>query len=1205
MKKKLLAFLLAVIMVAATVCTTAVTVIAVEDPAGTGTESPAPGTQSTGGTGTVSGGGSGDEPAVVYPEVDRTVAVAELLDEKGAFLANLAALDATALSYVKDGYTIRLLKDISATTKLTISTPGVKWTLDAVKEDGTSAVYTYTGTGYALQIVGADQHVTVKALVLNSNKAGIQAGDGDTANTLVLENVQIRCDNSSATSKGSTGSSIALFNDGDASYVQILGAKTLMQTVGSTTLAGEAIKNTGLLEVYDGYFYTHSAGNGVINATSANGASSTSSAKVVIFGGTFIGGSGTKAAMNIGGGSTVLVMGGTFYFNHTGNYTKAFAAKMGVFTMTKGGAYLYITGGSFYNAFNGTTKDNNKEYSIFGCGSNASAVYVNVMGGNFYSNMEIGLKQELREESFTSNAPYADETKYYGIEIGNLYKVTAEVLADNAETVDVVENQFTYATLGVPASEFAATVDSIATFTLGHKEVAGYNTECDAYINGAPAFALYNPVLDSSVNYLVDELAIVLLSLTNGGRIELLRNVTLEKALNMPSFPATFEWTLTSKARNTFTLSIEIEATNTDANSVVTEGYIFYVNGGTLNLERIVIQNPKGGVFVTGTGTVLNVKKGAEIIFGVTSTNVSTNAICATGGEINIYEDSYLYPPASLNYKMALVRLFGPSTLTVHKGASVGTLPSGKVPDQSAGYLIWISHKDAVVHVYGEVAANYGRAVQGRDPSNADGDATSGGKLYVYDGAKFTAPRSNAGVITLYDTEVHIYGGDLYQPETKGAENSIFMIVPSGAAKTNLYIHGGTFHDSVSDNGRMIMSKANSYVEITGGTFFGVSHTLFLMKGDDSTAMGAAPQLVIKNATDEEGGIISIPHFYGPNGKPMVDLRQNAICEISGGEFHANYTGGLIQMYAAGLTVTGGDFYNPTGNFLAITRQSGDANRKVIVNDVYIDGANSIIEYKTRFLDVTAEASATAADSPGVRTITVKNVTVKGESHFLYMKACEANVIFENVTATTTGPNPGAWITSGYGSITFKNCNLTSLHESLLYFPSSDDTCYHVTIDGGVYQGATYAVRTLARSLVDREGAMTGITIKSGTFQGNNGKPLTACVSIEAGACTIEGGTFITTGAQVVYVGGGDANTYLGHIHKNSTANLVVNGGTFVLAENGRGLATDAAIVIGSQFAFATVTINGGEFVSQREGSTAAITKMNDLCTVVDARPVA
>ena len=80
MKKKLLAFLLAVIMVAATVCATAVTVIAVEDPAGTGTESPAPGTQSTGGTGTVSGGGSGDEPAVVYPEVDRTVAVAELLD---------------------------------------------------------------------------------------------------------------------------------------------------------------------------------------------------------------------------------------------------------------------------------------------------------------------------------------------------------------------------------------------------------------------------------------------------------------------------------------------------------------------------------------------------------------------------------------------------------------------------------------------------------------------------------------------------------------------------------------------------------------------------------------------------------------------------------------------------------------------------------------------------------------------------------------------------------------------------------------------------------------------------------------------------------------------------------------------------------------------------------------------------------------------
>ena len=124
MKKKLRALLLAMIMVAASVCTTALTVVAVADPAEQGAGTPVPSTQSV--TPVTGGDTQGDEPAVVYPEVERSAAVAELLNEKGEFLANLAALDATAFSYVKNGYTIRLLKDISATTKLTISTPGMR-----------------------------------------------------------------------------------------------------------------------------------------------------------------------------------------------------------------------------------------------------------------------------------------------------------------------------------------------------------------------------------------------------------------------------------------------------------------------------------------------------------------------------------------------------------------------------------------------------------------------------------------------------------------------------------------------------------------------------------------------------------------------------------------------------------------------------------------------------------------------------------------------------------------------------------------------------------------------------------------------------------------------------------------------------------------------------------------------------------------------
>ena len=1148
MKKKLLAFLLAVLMVASVVSTTAVPVVAAGEPNASVGASRLPVTQ------TLSGDNAQTPPPVTYPEVDRANAVAELLDENGEFLANFEALS-DAVSYVKDGYTIRLLKDISTAAALNLNVANVSWTLDAVKEDGTAALYAYTGTGYALVLDGAAQKVTVKGLVLNSAAAGIQANSG----TAMLENVQIRCDGTSADNvAGNGGSSIAVAVAVGA-YVRVSGADTVMQTV-----KGNVINNKGSVAIQDGYYYIHSS-------TSTNSSSDQYSALILVdggaatadlYGGTFVAGSEAKSVLMLVNGATGNILDGLYiYDGRTAPITKVGRKSYEIYHLFRvaqiGSATLSISGGDFYSI---------REGSAIIAGDE-SKYQVNIYAGNFYADVASDLTTT---------------------QIGAIYKASEAVLADNGETADVIENQFVAGALGVPEGEAAAAL----TFTCAVKQWVEYDFENETLKNAYYAFEVTNG--DSAQLFYNCEMERAFLALGDGGVFALLCNMSLDAALNLPVRSAGFEWTLTSAGEATYTLTVTVKSTNTTANKLITDGYAIYVNGGILNLENIRVTNPEGGVFVLSGESTLNVKKGTEISFGVSSTSISTNAICVSRGNVNIYEGAYIYPPTVKNMVMALVRLFGPSELTIHKGAKVGYNTNDLVPDESGGYLIWLNHKDAVAHIYGEIAADYGRAINARDYGDVDGENVNGGTLYIYDGAKLSAKRSNAGVITVYDNTIYVYGGEFHQPTTAGAENSIFMVVPSGKNKTNIYIKGGTFYDSVSNNGRMLMSKADSYIEITGGTFYAVSHSIFLMKD-------VAPKVVVKNGVDADGNVISVPHFYGPNGKPIVDLRQNAKMEISGGYFWANYAGPLIQMYAAGLTITGGDFTNIMGDMISIKEQTGDASKTITINDVYIDGANATFNYKRRFLDVANELSAVDAagtNAPGARTVTVKNVTVSGESHFLYMKSCLAHVIFENVTATTTAAE-GMWITSGVGSITFNNCNLTSEHGALLYVPSSDTTAYHITFNGGTYRAATYAIRCLARTMADENGAMTGITINDGTFKPyDDSKPMTACISMEAGQCTINGGEFISNGACVVYAGSGEVNTYLDRIYKRSTAYLTVNGGSFVLAENGRGVATDAVMKVGNETAYATVTVTGGDMIIEREGCEQLIENNNEFSVV-------
>ena len=233
--------------------------------------------------------------------------------------------------------------------------------------------------------------------------------------------------------------------------------------------------------------------------------------------------------------------------------------------------------------------------------------------------------------------------------------------------------------------------------------------------------------------------------------------------------------------------------------------------------------------------------------------------------------------------------------------------------------------------------------------------------------------------------------------------------------------------------------------------------------------------------------------------------------------------------------------------------------------------------YATRFLDISSTTD---------RSFTVKNVTLSGASHFLYMTSnARANVTLENVTVTSR--EDSIYIASGVtGSLTMTDCEIASTGAAMLHMAASVATHMPVTVNSGTYSASSYVIQTDALSTANAKGEVAVITINGGSFLPYAGRTLKACVMTSATIVVINGGVFESSGANVLYAGGGEYNAALGQVIDYSAAFIHITDGQFILRENmARGQKTDAVIAAGDNKAYAMICIDGGVLQNDRTAS--------------------
>lgn len=1152
MKKKLLALLLAVVMVVALVPTTVVSVFATEQTGG-----------STGEPQSQTGGSSTEPETITYPEVDVSVAVAELVNAAGEHLAYFAALDAEALTYVRNGDTVKLLADLTATATLVVSTPGIQWTLDGAKADGTMAVYNYTGTGYALHIYGEGQLVTVKNLDIRSAKAGIQAGnDDDTATELVLENVQVRADGTSAlpaegdttnanlTGNDAAGASRALYNAGAASVVRIYGEKTAMQAVASST-----VYNEGILSIYGGYYYIHGKSAGGTSKENAVIYGSGASSSTTIFGGVFVGGIMAKSVLGNALGASCTVVDGLFIYDGTsapktkvGRVNRTYSNMFLVATSGEGS--LTVSGGRFYSI----RQDAAFLCSEVGLGTPSVTIY----GGEFYSNITIGEDQTANDVGLVNTAAQI-----------------AEVYLRTATALSVSDGAFEGATLGVPATEAAATWAIVCSL----KEELSYNTEHELLVDARPAISVANPG-QAEKEFYVFELNRAFCVLDSGGKVVLLKDIEVSDAIDSGLRAANFAWTLTSKAGRNYTLT----GTVADAPMLSCSG--------NLTLENIAICNTAGGLFSATAGATILVKSGVDLSVGVSSASASYNIFTLTDATLTVEKDSYIYinTADSAATGVYFVRMSGASTFNLEKGAKLGYDQLNNCNAHSST-LVYTDGVGSVLNISGELPGQNNNTIH-----------MEKGTLNVYDGAKISAQSADRTIQTpssARNVTINVYGGALYQPNKDSAIIIRLEKISNTEKGTNnkLNVYGGFFYGS-SVGGRMIWLNDGDIL-IEGGTFLGVNHQILL-------AEYHAGSITIREGVDENGNK-TVPAFYGAFTWNIMDIRQNTKVNISGGYFEANSNNsgylGIIRCYAAELTVTGGTFINKKGNVFEVLAQVEDMNtddraKFVTVNDINILGGTYY--YTNRFIDVRTNVVKDGEH----RHILISDIDAHcsgNAGYLLYMKhpdggTCEVDVTFRRVNASNFGAQ-GTWLTSANGTITFEDCNITAKTSDFIYLTNNAKNL-NIVFNGGTYRAAGSIVNGLCTSNMDAGGNKATVTINGGEFlpYGNTSAPR---ISMTSGVCVINDGYFFADRNTTVQAGVGAVDNDLGVLGSIGGAEVYINGGYFVLGDSRYAQATDAVVKAGNSATLGKLYINGGVFVNNSSKSAQTVAKQNSNSTLV------
>ncbi len=1278
MKKKLLALMLAVVMVAALVPATALSAFAV-DPV----EGVAGNDQQLGGTGlaqttppavtdqlvatnpdptapeqtSTSEGGAGTQSTVTEVPADST-AVAEILNADGIRIANAKAWT-NVEALLEDGCTVRLKKDVTFTKAMTLSAPGISWTLDG-------AGFSIKATAAAIRTValtleGAGQKVCIKNLTINSRASALKIGAANTACSLTLENVSLYPGSSSATSlaptRNNTGSALEVVGAG--TEVTVLGDGTYLHGVvdsavineGKLTVkggkihsnSGVAVENSGTMSVYGGAIDSGSnlavANSGAMSVyggafSSASGAAVVDSVGsktentvapdqgLTVFGGSFVGGADALSVLRVTGGAVVTIYDGSFTLSCTLAESKASTVNLLRAGNASSCGLFVVYGGSFYNGY--------KHSGIFGS-DDASKAYLKPYGGDFYSMENTGLVAS-KGDPFTCEEIFPGKALAFGVDIDPWYVF---------EVKEAQEGSYTYR------------------FSLA------YNLE-NPYIKDQSVSLELVSADGSSRSFYACELGYLLACvLKDGDTLYVLSDVAFDQTFStfvLPQMSADAGWTLAGKD-GVHTITSELS------------GYLLRVNGGSLTLKDIA--------FVSASGSILSVSN-ASLIFSGEQVYFAAGRTCidADGCDIVIpawmklgYDKDGQLVGGSLRVGNANCTVYGEIHAT---GANNALALFG---DRTVCYVgkdavLTSQNNHAVIFEGGSSNGKldfYGKATVVSEADAPKDAAKSHAALIIYGNANLCNFYAGAAVtgdmgpgLSLNKTSsnangvLNIYGGLIttktgartLQISQPGAICNIYDgTVQSGLdsdaraawmnASCSLNIYGGTLEGNMT--GKCTIGASNGSILIEGGIFTGSKGHLLYTEN--------AVEVVIRNGVlkdadgnellDEEGKPVRVvPEFQigganqglyiGYKAKDYTGSFDKALVKIEGGYF-TGAPSQMIYVVNAALEITGGEFEAKRGNGVMIRSEStaGVKNPVVIKNmsfvnrgrfldmrsddqrpitlenvTVVIDGKEALFYYENGMDNLTvlggdysitgsyyAIYSVAGTNNIGSRiSIRDAKIYTDCDKPLIYVrgKGCDFEMIGGELHASS---DIFKLDSNTLGKITFGgDVKVTSTGGAVFVTPA--DVMFDVTFNGGEFYAATNLILLRSAPWTDDAGHRNMVTINAGIFSYAPGRTLENCIEIQEGICVINGGLFQSNGADVISVGGGEINLSNGAVVDNSTAQLHIFGGSFVLtASDKHTAASDSVIKCGDGTAYGKVTLYGGVYRNDRLTSDQLVLK--------------
>ncbi|MBQ8342285.1 MAG: hypothetical protein IJY22_07935 [Clostridia bacterium] len=1143
-----------------------------------------------------------------------------LLDENGDLVCVFDSIEET-LPYVKDGYTVKLNTNVVELHPLRLNLKDVSWTLDF----NGSSYYYYAGGQALLYVQGENQNLLVKNGNAYSNNNIIEVGSAnDIFQDVVFENMGIFSGGTTHVNDVGIGSANSYFwLRGDSTHVTFIGEDTVVRSSRRTTIISEG----AMVEIYDGEYTTH-AGYGVIE-TKALGKPATNSnvltrGQLTIYGGTFISGGyhtqywdtedkvwkdsydgHSRTVIRAMWGSTAYIVDGNFIYRSATN------ADEGGTNLLRGSAestngYIYVLGGNFYNA--------HETRPIYG-GGQPTLAFFRFFGGTFYSVANSEIKSEIVGDK--TQGHHTNFTSYYGSFYDEFYtpvSETGEYVFDETSGVHPAAQGVTYNNKYTIAYDNDFITSTWGNTYSGNKALRvsyGYTTS-------------EGVVVDRTRDLHGFELEAAVWSVGNKGAVTLLADTEWNayKHTTTTTFPTTgdvtayglvqkaqhqnFEWTLNSAAP-------EGEYYTLKGNSK--DKYIFFVYGGTMNIENVTLQNISGRVIEMadwyGNRSVVNVQNGGEVSgFSECTFNIPTGGY----GELNIRDGGYvnaldinLYPNSGVA---------GNSTIK-HQGHK----DKFAVNIYDGGYVNYA--RDGVTPQSGGLKRGDGKGwIAVRMTNNASLLNVYGGKLYGnYNSQNLETDTNRYATILTWGATggrgsvINVYGGDIY------SECSYCLY--NGQIETEVNIYGGYWHNNISAENHdtwkacRVLHSNSGFVNIYGGKFEKENncgcqciqlnrwksgdedghYNIFggeFIGGNDTMAFGDAARVTLGGTHPITGEAIR-PTISGPtsaaigananadgfltindvniigNGKQAIYCGDMPIV-INGGTFgDAGHRTGVSLNVMHGsstsdITVNGGTFY-PNGHFMALR---GNGVRDITLNDAYVDTASAICNWQPN--DTYKGNPSRIVFNGGYYT----NATT--DSGWGIFNDGNANAINTNLTI-----NGGEFYHSGgsrmmkwYGHVT---CNINggyfwSDSTSDLYQAEASAVTY-TTISGGEFvnvdpnrdRGAFYmdgGGYLIFREGKDADGNPTVPKITSGgdavRIYANDISLLVQNAEIEAGGRALYFDTANAGISHVINAGTFKAQGYCLQTHANNTAGVVINGGHFSSVKGNNG--PDACISI-------------------------------------------